>query len=49
MLQHAAFAKLRRPMRVLELPDTLFQCAGPQFAEAYRMLAAQLDEAGDAR
>jgi iron complex transport system substrate-binding protein len=43
LLQHPALAALGAKTRVLELPDALFQCAGPQLAEAYRALAAQLD------
>lgn len=43
LLQHPALAALRRKARVLEVPDTLFQCAGPQFVQAYRTLAAQLE------
>lgn len=42
LLQHPALAALGTQTRVLELPDALFQCAGPQLAEAYRSLGAQL-------
>lgn len=42
LLQHPALAALRERTRVLEIPDTLFQCAGPRLAEAYRALSAQL-------
>jgi iron complex transport system substrate-binding protein len=43
LLQHPALAALSTQTRVFELPDVLFQCAGPQLAEAYRAFAAQLD------
>ncbi len=43
LLQHPALAALGRKTQIIEIPDTLFQCAGPQFAEAYRTLAAQLE------
>ena len=43
LLRHPALAALSRKARVLEVPDTLFQCAGPQLAQAYRALAAQLE------
>lgn len=43
LLQHPALAALSTKTRVLELPDALFQCAGPQLAQAYRVLATQLD------
>ncbi len=42
LLQHPALTSLGTKMRVIELPDALFQCAGPQLAEAYRTLAKQL-------
>lgn len=45
LLHHPALAALSRNTRVLELPDTLFQCASPQLAEAYRMLSTQLGAA----
>ena len=43
LMQHPALAALGRKTRLIEIPDALFQCAGPQFAEAYRTLAAQLE------
>jgi iron complex transport system substrate-binding protein len=43
LLQHPALATLGKKTQIIEIPDTLFQCAGPQFAEAYRTLAAQLE------
>jgi iron complex transport system substrate-binding protein len=43
LVQHPALAVLGSKTRVIEVPDTLFQCAGPRFAEAYRTLAAQLE------
>jgi iron complex transport system substrate-binding protein len=43
LLQHPALAALGTKTRVLELPDALFQCAGPQLAEAYRAFTAQLE------
>lgn len=42
LLQHPALAALRGRTRVLELPDTLFQCAGPQLAAAYHTFSEQL-------
>ena len=42
LMQHPALGALQGRTRMLELPDVLFQCAGPQFAEAYRVLSAQL-------
>jgi iron complex transport system substrate-binding protein len=45
LLQHPALAALSERTRVLELPDTLFQCAGPQLVDAYRTLSAQLAQA----
>jgi iron complex transport system substrate-binding protein len=42
LLQHPAVEALAETTRMLELPDALFQCAGPQLAEAYRSLTAQL-------
>lgn len=42
MLQHPALAAIATRTRVVELPDTLFQCAGPRLVEAYRALSAQL-------
>ncbi len=44
LLQHPALAALETHTRVLELPDALFQCAGPGLAEAYHQLAAQLTD-----
>lgn len=44
VLRHPALAQLARHTRLIELPDTLFQCAGPQLAEAYQVLAMQLGE-----
>jgi iron complex transport system substrate-binding protein len=43
LLQHRALAALGSKTHVVEIPDTLFQCAGPQYAEAYRALAMQLE------
>jgi iron complex transport system substrate-binding protein len=43
LLRHPALAALGTKTRVLEIPDALFQCAGPQLVEAYRALAAQLE------
>ena len=43
LLRHPALAALGASMRVIDMPDNLFQCAGPGFAEAYRRFAAQLD------
>ncbi|MEY4641038.1 MAG: hypothetical protein RLZZ227_1032 [Pseudomonadota bacterium] len=45
MLQHPALAQMARHTRIVELPDTLFQCAGPQLADAYRLLSMQVGEA----
>jgi len=42
LLQHPALTRL--DVRRIELPDALFQCAGPQLAEAYRTLSAQLEQ-----
>ncbi|MES2625189.1 MAG: ABC transporter substrate-binding protein [Pseudomonadota bacterium] len=42
MLQHPALAALSPHTRMVTLPDTLFQCAGPQFALAYATFAEQL-------
>ncbi len=42
LMHHPALAALSEHTQVLELPDALFQCAGPQLAEAYRAFAAQL-------
>lgn len=44
MLRHPALAALTDTRR-LELPEDLFQCAGPRLAHAYRQLAAQLADA----
>lgn len=43
LLQHPALAALGARTRIVQLPDALFQCAGPQLAEAYRRFAAQLE------
>ncbi|MGV3590837.1 MAG: ABC transporter substrate-binding protein [Gammaproteobacteria bacterium] len=43
LLQHPALAALGASMRLVDMPDSLFQCAGPEFAEAYRRFAAQLE------
>lgn len=43
LLRHPALAALAGQTRVIEMPDALFQCAGPQLAEAYRTLSAQLE------
>src|SRR5690554_5674852 len=47
--EHLAHRLLKHPAmrvfgadQVIELPDSLFQCAGPSLAAAYRRLAAQL-------
>jgi iron complex transport system substrate-binding protein len=45
MLQHPALAALSDDTRILEVADQWFQCAGPQFAQAYRGLAGQLADA----
>jgi iron complex transport system substrate-binding protein len=42
MLQHPALASLAESTRTITLPDTYFQCAGPQLALAYTALAEQL-------
>ena len=42
MLHHPALAALGAHTRTIELPDALFQCAGPQLADAYRLLASAL-------
>ncbi len=49
LLQHPALTALSRRTQVLELPDTLFQCAGPQLAEAYRVFSTQLGQLADER
>jgi iron complex transport system substrate-binding protein len=43
LLQHPALRALSTTTRIIEIPDALFQCAGPQLVEAYRTLAAQLE------
>lgn len=45
LLRHPALAALGASMRVIDMPDNLFQCAGPEFAEAYRRFAEQLEAA----
>ncbi|MDY6984309.1 MAG: ABC transporter substrate-binding protein, partial [Pseudomonadota bacterium] len=35
LLRHPALAALGASMRVIDMPDNLFQCAGPEFADAY--------------
>lgn len=45
LLKHPAMRHFSAD-QVIELPDSLFQCAGPSLAEAYRVLAAQVP--GDA-
>lgn len=42
LLQHPAFTALQHKLRFIVLPDTLFQCASPLFAQAYARLEAQL-------
>lgn len=42
LLQHPALLAIKQQGKVLELPDSYFQCAGPQFVQAYHSLAAQL-------
>lgn len=42
LLRHPALQALGTTMRVIDMPDNLFQCAGPAFAEAYRRFAMQL-------
>lgn len=43
LLQHPALAVLENRTRIIEIPDALFQCAGTQLTDAYRMLSAQLE------
>lgn len=43
LLQHPALAAPGASMRLIDMPDNLFQCAGPEFAEAYRHFATQLE------
>jgi iron complex transport system substrate-binding protein len=45
LLQHPALAALAGKLKLLVLPDTLFQCASPHFVTAYLRLEAQLLEA----
>lgn len=43
LLRHPALAALDASMRVIDMPDSVFQCGGPEFADAYRRFAAQLE------
>ncbi|MDT8399714.1 MAG: ABC transporter substrate-binding protein [Pseudomonadales bacterium] len=43
LLQHPALKKLLADSAVVEIPDTLFQCPGPQLATAFGLMAAALD------
>lgn len=45
LLQHRALAALTQRARMIDLPDKLFQCGGPELADAYRLVAAQLGTA----
>jgi iron complex transport system substrate-binding protein len=42
MLKHPALAQMNFHARMVTLPDTYFQCAGPPIAQAYALLAEQL-------
>lgn len=42
LLKHPALASLAGQQALLELPDALFQCAGPSLAQAYLTLADEL-------
>lgn len=42
LLSHPALAHYREQVRMINLPDALFQCAGPALAEAYALLAQSL-------
>lgn len=43
LLRHPALAALGPSMRMIDMPDMLFQCAGPEYAEAYQRFTAQLE------
>jgi iron complex transport system substrate-binding protein len=42
LLQHPALRALKGKLKLIVLPDTLFQCASPQYVDAYAALEAQL-------
>lgn len=44
LLRHPALAALGGRTRVLDMPDTFFQCASPQLLEAYRRFSAHLQQ-----
>lgn len=44
LLQHPVLARYFPPEKVIVLPSTLFQCAGPGLIEAYEIMAQALSE-----
>jgi iron complex transport system substrate-binding protein len=45
LLQHPALAARGVSLRIIDMPDRLFHCAGPELGEAYLRFAAQLGTA----
>jgi iron complex transport system substrate-binding protein len=45
LLHHPVIARYFPPEKIIVLPSTLFQCAGPRLIEAYEIMARALSEA----